>query len=70
MGRILENWRIALATIFSLALIVGAYMLARDAVSPSIAEASAETALLKAVVTKDSNGDGLPDWKKRSTAFR
>jgi hypothetical protein len=64
MGRILENWRIALATIFSLALIVGAYMLARDAVSPSIAEASAETALLKAVVTKDSNGDGLPDWEK------
>ena len=64
MGRILQNWRITLATLFSLALIVGAFVLARDASSPSLAEASTETALLKAIATKDSTGDGLPDWEK------
>lgn len=64
MGRILGNWRITLATLFSLALIVGAYVLARGAVSPPIAEASTETALLQAIATKDSTGDGLPDWEK------
>jgi len=64
MGRILGNWRIILATFFSLVLIVGAYVLARGAVSPSIAEASTETALLQAIATRDSTGDGLPDWEK------
>lgn len=64
MGRILENWRITLATLFSLALVVGAFILARDASSPSVAQASTETALLKAIATKDSTGDGLPDWEK------
>ena len=64
MGRILENWRITLATLFSLLLIVGAFILARDATNPSIAQASTETALLKAIATKDSTGDGLPDWEK------
>jgi hypothetical protein len=64
MGRILENWRITLATLFSLLLIVGAFILARDATNPSLAQASTETALLKAIATKDSTGDGLPDWEK------
>lgn len=45
-------------------LIVGAFILARDATNPSIAQASTETALLKAIATKDSTGDGLPDWEK------
>jgi hypothetical protein len=64
MGRILENWRITLATLFSLMLIVGAFILAREAANPSVAQASTETALLKAIATKDSTGDGLPDWEK------
>jgi hypothetical protein len=64
MGRILENWRITLATLFSLLLIVGAFVLARGAANPQVAQASTETALLKAIATKDSTGDGLPDWEK------
>jgi hypothetical protein len=63
-GEIFKNWRVLIATIFSLALIVGAYVLARGVVSPPIAEASVETALLQAIATKDSTGDGLPDWEK------
>ena len=39
-------------------------MLARDVASPAVAQASTETALLKAIATKDSTGDGLPDWEK------
>lgn len=58
------NWRILAAALFSAVLIGGAYMLARGVSSPAVAEASAETALLQAIATKDSNGDGLPDWEK------
>jgi hypothetical protein len=58
------DWRIVSATLFSVVLIVGAYMLARSAGSPPIAQASSETALLQAIATRDSNGDGLPDWQK------
>lgn len=58
------DWRIAAATLFSIVLVVGAYMLAKSAGSPPIAQASAETALLQAIATRDSNGDGLPDWQK------
>ncbi len=64
MGRIIKNWPITIATLFSLFLIVGAFILARDAISPSVVQASTETALLKAIATKDSTGDGLPDWEK------
>ncbi|MGD0328395.1 MAG: hypothetical protein ABSB00_01635 [Minisyncoccia bacterium] len=64
MGRILEHWRVPIAVFFSAALIVGAYVLARGVGSPSIAQASTETALLQAIATRDSNGDGLPDWEK------
>lgn len=64
MGQILRNWRVITATLFSVALIFGAYVLARGFGSPQVAEASAETALLQAIATKDSSGDGLPDWEK------
>ena len=64
MGRIFGNWRISLSVLFSLALIVGAYALARSVESPPVAQASEETALLQAIATKDSTGDGLPDWEK------
>lgn len=64
MGQILRNWRIPLAVLFSAVIIVGAYLLARGVRSPQIAEASAETALLQAIATKDTDGDGLSDWEE------
>lgn len=56
--------RIIGATALSAALVVGAYFFARDVGTPKVVEASTETALLKAIATRDSNGDGLPDWEK------
>lgn len=52
------------AALFSAVIVVGAYMLARGVESPEVAQASTETALLQAVATKDSDGDGLPDWEE------
>ncbi len=64
MGKILEHWRISIAVVFSVVLIIGAYIFARGIGSPQAAQASTETALLQAISTKDSTGDGLPDWEK------
>jgi hypothetical protein len=64
MGQILRNWRVLAATLFSAVLVVGAYIFARGIESPPVAQASTETALLQAIATKDSSGDGLPDWEK------
>lgn len=64
MGRILGHWRTLLASLFAVSVIAGAYVLARGIESPSVAQASTETELLKAIATKDSTGDGLPDWQK------
>ncbi len=64
MARILEHWRILGATLFSLVLIGSAVFIARDAQSPRSARASAESELLKAIATKDTDGDGLPDWEE------
>ncbi|NNM83637.1 hypothetical protein HKL94_00240 [Candidatus Parcubacteria bacterium] len=64
MGQILRNWRITLAVFFSIIIIVGSFLLTRNIESPPVAQASAESALLQAIATKDSNGDGLPDWEK------
>jgi hypothetical protein len=64
MGQILRNWRVLAATLFSAVLIVGSFMLARSVESPSLAQASTETALLQAIATKDSDSDGLPDWEE------
>lgn len=64
MGQILRNWRIPAATVFSVALIAGAYLLARNIGSPPFAEASAETALLQTIAARDSDADGLPDWEE------
>lgn len=58
------NWRVLAAVLFSGALVAGTYALASDAESPALAQASAETALLQALATRDSTGDGLPDWQK------
>jgi len=64
MGGIIRNWRVGIATLFSVVLVVGAFLLARGVGSPPAAEASAETALLATIATRDSTGDGLPDWQK------
>lgn len=64
MGKILEHWRISTAVLFSMTLIVGAYIFARGIESPQVAQASTEIALLQAISKKDSTGDGLPDWEK------
>lgn len=64
MRKIFERWSIPFAILFSTVLIIGAYLLAHSAALPPVAEASTETALLEAVATKDSTGDGLPDWEK------
>src|SRR5665213_3591395 len=58
------NWRSTLADLFSAITIVGAFELTRSVDSPPTAQAAAESALLQAIATKDSNGDGLPDWEK------
>ena len=64
MGQILQNWRIPAAAVFSVVIIFGAYMLARSVESPNAAKASMESALLQAIATKDSDGDGLTDWEE------
>lgn len=64
MGQILRHWRTPAAVVFSVVIIIGAYVLARGIESPSKAEASAELALLQAIATKDSDGDGLSDWEE------
>lgn len=65
MGQILPtNWRVLSATLLAAALVVGAYVLARGVRSPSLAEASTESALLQAIATRDTDGDGLPDWEE------
>lgn len=58
------TWRILAAALFSAVLIAGAFLLARSVESPSLAQASTETALLEAIAAKDSDGDGLPDWEE------
>lgn len=64
MGRILEDWRLTLSTIFAVALVGGVYFFARDVERPSDAQASYESALLREMAARDSTGDGLPDWEK------
>lgn len=64
MAGILGHWRIFAASLFSIVLICGAYVLARGIGSPRLAEASTETELLKAIATRDTDNDGLPDWEE------
>lgn len=64
MGRIPENWRVPVAALLAVMFITGAYILARGIESPTAAQASTETELLKAIASKDSDNDGLPDWEE------
>ncbi len=59
-----EHWRILAAALAATALIVGAYVIARGVESPSVAQASTETALLEKISSKDSDSDGLRDWEE------
>ncbi len=63
-GKFSKHWQIIAAVLFSVVIIVGAYLFARGFESPTVAQASTETALLQAIATKDSDGDGLPDWEE------
>lgn len=61
----LQNKRgVVAAAVLALAFVGGAYMLARGFGAPQVAQASTETALLQQLATRDSTGDGLPDWEK------
>jgi hypothetical protein len=64
MGTILRHWRVIATSLFAVLLVGGSYVLAHGITKPQVAQASTETALLQAIATKDSNGDGLPDWEK------
>lgn len=61
---ILKHWQISIALVFSLALVAGSYLFARGVITPQVAQASAETALLQAIANKDADHDGLPDWQE------
>jgi hypothetical protein len=60
----LGNIKILGAAFFSVALIVGAYVVARDAESPATAQASSEAELLKQIAARDTDTDGLRDWEE------
>jgi len=64
LGNLLKHWQISFSILFSVVLVSGAYFFTRVVIAPQVAQASAETALLKAIATKDSDADGLPDWQE------
>ncbi len=53
-----------MATLGAVVLVSGSYWLSHSVGTPPKAQASEESAVLQAIATKDSNGDGLPDWEK------
>lgn len=61
---LLKHWQITVALVFSVALVGGAYLVAHEIIAPQVALASTQTELLKAIATKDSDNDGLPDWQE------
>ncbi len=65
MGVIARNWRVLFASACAVALVGGSYWLSHSVGTPPQAHASEETALLRQIATKDSNGDGVPDWEKQ-----
>lgn len=64
MAYSLRNWRTLAALLFAVVVVCGAYVAARTGGRPRVAEASTETALLEQIASKDSDGDGLPDWEE------
>lgn len=63
MGQILRNRSLVLSVFIAVALIGGSLYISRNPSAP-VAQASAESALLNAIATRDSDGDGLPDWQE------
>lgn len=63
MGQILRSWRILIAAAVSVLIMVGAYLLASGALTPT-AQASEESELLQAIASRDQDNDGLPDWEE------
>ncbi|MGH7175354.1 MAG: hypothetical protein ACREGR_03280 [Minisyncoccia bacterium] len=64
MAFIYREWRTLGASALAVVMIGGAFMLARGAGQPTLAEAASATALLAQISSRDSTGDGLPDWEK------
>lgn len=64
LGNMLKHWQISLSVLFSVVLVTGSYLFTQNFISPRVAEASAETELLQALATKDSDADGLPNWQE------
>ena len=64
MAWIKQQWGLLSAITLAVGMIAGAYFLAAGTLAPHQASASDTSALLKAIATRDSNGDGLPDWEK------
>jgi hypothetical protein len=64
MGKLFEDWRIGASALFSVVLIVGAFILTREVITPPSAQAGEESALLQAIATRDSDNDGLLDWEE------
>lgn len=52
------------ALLFSVVLVIGAYVVAHGLGSPQVVQASTESSLLAAIASKDSDNDGLPDWEE------
>ena len=59
-----QHWRILGALLLATGLVIIAYVAAVGVTHPPIAVASTETALLQQIASKDSDGDGLPDWEE------
>lgn len=59
-----QNWRVMLAVFLATGLIIGSYVVARDAESPALAQASMETELLEKIAARDVDNDGLSDWQE------
>lgn len=60
----MKHWQISLSVLFSVVLVTGSYLFTQNVIAPRVAEASAETELLQALATKDSDADGLPNWQE------
>jgi len=63
-GNTIGNWKTVSASLFATALIIAAFVMARDGGSPTTVQASAETELLAQIAARDVDGDGLPDWEE------
>jgi len=64
MAQFLRHGQVFASAAVAVALVGGAYLLARDVRVPVRAQASTEAELLKAIAARDVDADGLPDWEE------